>query len=317
MMGNFDDLAIFVSVAQAGSFVGAAKALSLPTSTVSRRVAALESRLNTQLIRRTTRAISLTEDGRALAERCAPAFGEIEAASATLTDNGGRLRGPFRVTVPFYVCPDTFGSWLLEFAAAHPGLVLDLRLTNVEPDLVEDGIDLSFQVGPLRSQRHIARRLWPIRYVLCAARHVLENRSDLARFDHPRELAEVPCVVTPPLVTWRFGRSGQEDCTIAPRLIAASSDDWTVGAAAVKRGMGLGYLPEALVGDSLGRELLEVDLDGWQPIPRELFAVYSASRQLSPKVRAAIAFALEGRNVHASRSNRFNRDLAYESAGST
>ncbi|WP_413992883.1 LysR substrate-binding domain-containing protein [Labrys okinawensis] len=72
---------------------------------------------------------------------------------------------------------------------------------------------------------------------------------------------------------------------------------------AVKRGMGLGYLPDALVGGALGRELVEIDLDGWRPSPRDLLAVYAASRQLSSKIRAAIEFALKGRTVHGSRSN--------------
>lgn len=308
MTSNFDDLAMFVNVARAGSFVGAAKAMSLPTSTVSRKIAALEARLNTQLIRRTTRAISLTDDGRALADRCAPAFGEIEAASAALTESGGDLRGSFRITVPFYVCPDMFGSWLLEFAASHPKLVLELRLTNAEPDLVEEGIDLSFQVGPLRDQRHVARRLWPVRYVLCASRDLVANHPDLATISHPRDLADHPCIVTPPLDTWRFERAGRDNFTMAPRLIAASSDDWAVGTAAVKRGMGIGYLPDALVGDALGDRLVEIDLGGWRPISRELFAVYPVSRQLSPKVRAAIEFALKGRSVHGSRDER--ADLA-------
>jgi DNA-binding transcriptional LysR family regulator len=298
MNDSFDDLAIFVRVANAGSFVGAAKALSLPTSTVSRRVASLESRLKTQLIRRTTRAVSLTEDGRALAERCGPAFGEIEAASAALTDSSGKLRGMFRVTVPFYVCPNMFGTWLLEFAASHPDLVLDLRLTNAEPDLVEAGIDLSFQVGPLRDQPHVARRLWPVRYVLCAARTMMKSHPGLATVSHPQDLADYPCIVTPPLETWRFERAGRDDFTLAPRLLAASSDDWAVGTAAVKRGMGIGYLPEALVGDALSTELFEINLNGWRAMSRDLFAVYPASRQLSPKVRAAIDFALQGRSTH-------------------
>ena len=194
-----------------------------------------------------------------------------------------------------------FGSWLLEFAASHPGLVLDLRLTNVEPDLVEDGIDLSFQVGPLKDQRHVARRLWPIRYLLCAARSLIERHPELLAIDHPRALAEFPWVITPPLETWRFGRHDRDDVTVAPRTVAASCDDWAVGAAGIKRGMGLGYLPEAMAGDALGRELVEIDMDGWRPTTRELFAVYPASRQLSPKVRAAIEFALKGRSVHGSR----------------
>lgn len=71
-----------------------------------------------------------------------------------------------------------------------------------------------------------------------------------------------------------------------------------MGAAAVKRGMGIGYLPDALVGEAIGKELVEIDIESWRPIDRELFAVYPASRQLSPKVRAAIDFALKGRDIH-------------------
>lgn len=298
MNGGYDDVAVFVRVAQAGSFVGAAKALSLPTSTISRRIAALEERLKTQLLRRTTRAVSLTDDGRAFAERCGPAISEIEAASAALTDNNGELRGALRVTVPAYVCPEMSGKWLLEFAAAHRGLALDLRLTNAEPDLIEEGIDLSFQVGPLRDQPHIARRLWSFRYVLCARRELLETYPELSSVRHPRDLSQFPCVVTPPLDTWRFFHRTDGETDFAPRTAATSTDDWAIGTAAVKRGMGLGYLPDALVSQSLGVDLVEIDLGGWRPIDRELFAVYPASRQLSPKVRAAIDFALKGREIH-------------------
>jgi DNA-binding transcriptional LysR family regulator len=298
MPGGLDDIAIFVRVAQAGAFVGAAKALSMPTSTISRRVAALEARLKTPLLRRTTRAVSLTDDGRAFAERCAPAIAEIEAASAALADGEGKPRGTLRVTAPAYVCPEMFGGWLLEFAAAHPGLVLDLRLTNGEPDLIEEGVDLSFQVGPLREQRHIARRLWSFRYVLCAHRGLVGAYPTLPHLRHPRELARLPCVVTPPLETWRFIHPEDGEAAVAPLAIAASTDDWALGASAVKRGMGVGYLPDALAGEALGAELMEIKLGGWRPIDRELFAVYPASRQLSPKVRALIDFALEGRKVH-------------------
>ena len=202
------------------------------------------------------------------------------------------------MTVPAYVCPNLFGTWLLEFAAAHPELALDLRLTNAEPDLVEEGIDLSFQVGPLRDQRHVARRLWSFRYVLCAGRQLLRAHPKLKHIKHPRDLAKFPCIVTPPLDSWRFVHPEDGEAAFGPRAIAASTDDWAVGTAAVKRGMGIGYLPDALVDEALGPELVEIGIDGWRPIDRELFAVYPASRQLSPKVRAAIDFALKGREVH-------------------
>jgi DNA-binding transcriptional LysR family regulator len=307
-MNALDDAAIFIAVARAGSFVGAAKALSLPTSTISRRVAALEDRLKTQLLRRTTRAVSLTDDGRAFAERCGPAVTEIEAAYATLMDSDGELRGSLRIAIPSHICPEMFGSWLLEFAAANPKLALDLRLTNKEPDLIEDGIDLSFQVGPLRDQGHIARRLWSFRYVLCAHRKFLECNPGLLDVCHPRDLAEIPSVVIPPLVTWTFVRADDEETAITPRFVAASMGNLPVGVAAVKRGMGLGYLPEAMIRKSLGDDLIEIDLAGWRPLNRELFAVYPASRQLSPKVRAVIDYALNGRKVEGQEA--LERDAA-------
>jgi DNA-binding transcriptional LysR family regulator len=76
------------------------------------------------------------------------------------------------------------------------------------------------------------------------------------------------------------------------------SDDWRVGTSAVRMGMGIGYLPDVLVEADLGEDLVALDLEGWRPAPRDLYAVYPASRQLSPKVRAVIDFALSGRVVH-------------------
>ncbi|MDB5367205.1 MAG: LysR family transcriptional regulator, partial [Rhodospirillales bacterium] len=217
---GFDDVAIFVRVAREGSFVGAARALGLPTSTISRRIAALEARLKVQLLRRTTRAVSLTDDGCAFAERCGVAFDEIATAADRLGDTGERLRGTLRITAPLFVCPDTFGPSLLAFAAHHPELVMDLRFTNAAPDLVEDGVDLAFQLGPLRDGRHVARKLWTVPHVVCASAALLEQRPALARLTHPRQLADHPCVVTPPLRSWGFERDGQET-SVTPRTIGA------------------------------------------------------------------------------------------------
>lgn len=272
--------------------------MGVPPSTVSRRIAALESALGTALILRTTRRFALTDDGRAFAERCRGALEEIEAATSAIENRDGELKGTLRVSAPAYVCPDILGSWLLEFAAGHPALSIDLRLTNREPDLVEEGIDLSFQVGPLRDQRHIARRLWTFPYRLCGAAKFLAAHPGLRDLRHPRDLAGYPCVVTPPLESWRFEHAGLGDFTFVPANPVVATDDWRVGTSAVRMGMGLGYLPDALVEADLGNGLVEIDLSGWQPVARDLFVVYPALRQLSRKVRAAIDFALSGRAAH-------------------
>ncbi|HWU81383.1 MAG TPA: LysR family transcriptional regulator [Caulobacter sp.] len=243
-MLGYDDVAIFLRVAREGSFVAAARGLGLPTSSVSRRVAALEARLNTQLLRRTTRAVGLTDDGRAFADRCAAAMDEIEAATRGLDLCNARLSGRLTVTAPYHVCNEDFAPHLLDFAAAHPDLIMDLRLTNGAPDLIEEGVDVAFQLAPLPDGRHVARKLWAAPYGVFASQVFLDRHPEAVGLDHPRRLARLPAIATPPINGWRFG----ETFTFGPRALGATVDDLSLGALAVRRGLGVGYLPKGLAG---------------------------------------------------------------------
>jgi|GEM_PF-6634823 len=112
---DYNDLAVFLRVAREGSFAAAAQRLAMPTSTVSRRVAALEAQLGVQLLRRTTRAVSLTDDGQAYAKRCAGFMEEINAATGALLDRGGQvLRGTLRVRYLFWLALNSsdHGFWI-------------------------------------------------------------------------------------------------------------------------------------------------------------------------------------------------------------
>lgn len=294
---SLDEIDTFLAVARAGSFVGAARETGAPVSTVSRRVAALERRLGVQLLKRSTRALALTSDGEAFADRCGAAMSEIQASVSALQDRAPELRGPLRVTAPQYACNAEFGPLLLDFASRHPLLELDLRLTNGTPDLIDDNIDLAFQLTPLPDGRHVAKRLWTIAYVLCAS-PALIDRLGIGRFEHPRELKSVPCVWTPPINTWRFEHPTSGELSISPRTSGARVDDLGLGLHAVLAGLGFGYLPRGLVEAHLGAGIREVTIEGWRPMPRELYALYPPSRQLSPKVRALIDFALAARAAH-------------------
>ena len=295
-MLGYDDVAIFLRVAREGSFVAAAQALGLPTSTVSRRVSALEDRFKTQLLRRTTRAVSLTDDGRAFVDRAAAAMDELEAAARGLDVCASRLSGKLTVTAPHHVCNEEFAPHLLAFAAKHPDLVMDLRLTNGSPDLVEEGIDVAFQLAPLPEGRHVARKLWTAPYGLWASRDFLSKHPEAAGLDHPKRLARLPAVVTPPILAWRFAHASGETLAVAPRTIGASVDDLSLGALAASQGLGVAYLPKGLAGRF--PELVELSLGDWRVEDRELYALYPATRQLSPKVRAVIDHALAARAAH-------------------
>lgn len=295
-MISLDDIGAFLAVVRAGSFIGAARETATPVSTLSRRVAALEQRLKTQLLKRSTRSLTLTDDGKGFADRCGAAMAEIAAASAALCDRAATLRGPLRVTAPQYACNEEFGPLLLDFAARHPELELDLRLTNGTPDLIEENVDLAFQLSPLPESSHMARHLWTIPYILCASPAFLGRRSGLLR--HPRDLAGEPCVVTAPIVTWRFDHPAEGKAAVSPRALGARVDDLALGAQAVRAGLGYGFLPRGLIEKDLGKTLEEIAVNGWRAEPRELYALYPQSRQLSPKVRALIDFALAARAAH-------------------
>ena len=164
-----------------------------------------------------------------------------------------------------------------------PNLVMDLRLTNATPDLVEEGIDVAFQLGPLRDGRYVARRLWPVPYVLCASRDLVARRPALLQMTHPRQLTAQPCVFTPPIQVWRFEQPDGSEFTFTPKMLGATVDDLALGATAVRRSLGVGYLPYGLVSGAVGQALIQLDIADWRPQARELFAVYPASHQLSPK----------------------------------
>lgn len=289
----YDDLAVFVAIAREGSFRGAAKRLELPVSSVSRRLAGLEARLRTPLLRRTTRAVSLTAEGEVLFSRCLAAFGEIDMAREAVQSDGDVLRGRIAVTAPPIVCTGRWALFLLRFAEAHPELALDLRLTNAEPDLVEEGIDVSFQLGPLRDSGHMARRLWAVRSVLCAGRTLVDRMPELLDLDHPESLADVPAVVIASLGTWIFEKAGKM-VSFNPKRVGASVSEIELGGIAIARGLGVSYVPEGLVHERLGKEVVPLPLGGWRPVARDLYAVYLASRQLNPKVRALIDYVVSG-----------------------
>lgn len=225
---SLDEIDAFLAVARAGSFVAAAREGRTPVSTLSRRVAALERRLGVQLLKRSTRALALTDDGRGFADRCSAAMAEIAAASNALCDRATTLRGPLRVTAPQYACNQEFGPMLLDFAARHPELELDLRLTNGTPDMIEDKIDLAFHLTPLPESTHVARRLWTIRYALCASPAFISRRNRTLR--HPRDLASEPCVITAPITTWHFEHPAQGQAAVSPRTLGARVDDLGLGA---------------------------------------------------------------------------------------
>ncbi|MEM9069279.1 MAG: LysR family transcriptional regulator, partial [Myxococcota bacterium] len=158
MNERVDGLEVFVEVASTGSFTSAASQLGVTRSAVSKTIARLERRLGVRLVQRTTRRQSLTEEGRTYYETCMRVLAELEAVEASLDARRGVVRGTLRVTVPMVFGRHCVAPALVELAAQHPSLAIDLSFSDRVVDLVDDGFDLAVRIGPVPDSASLSMR---------------------------------------------------------------------------------------------------------------------------------------------------------------
>ncbi len=290
-MISFDDLALFARVANKQSFAGAAKQVGISTSTVSRRIAQLEEQLGAQLLYRTSRNITLTPAGKVYLDRCSPGLTALSEAIENFDSDDSALRGMLRVTCPAFLGHAWLGPWIVDFLQSHPDLTLDLRLSNSLLDLVEEGIDVAFRLGPLETSALIARKLWTVSYVLCAHERIAGHAEQRIAGEGLAALRELPCVVTSSRVSWRFVRDGGISKWVSPRPVI-EVDDLRIAGHAARQGLGIGCMPTLLMDETMG-EARALDLGPWRLASRTVYAVYPPSRQLSAKVQGLVGYVAE------------------------
>jgi DNA-binding transcriptional LysR family regulator len=242
---DLNQVSAFVRVMEAGSFTAAARALGLPTSSVSRRVSALETALGVRLVQRGTRKLVLTEAGRLYFERARAALAGLADVSAAVTDMSREIAGPIRFTTG----GDNTGmmaSLLAEFLARYPKVQLDVVLTPRRVDLVAEGFDLALRAGPLVDSSLVVRRLGRSDHALFASpaylkkagrpkrvRDLTRHRFVLLREPGERQLLSLN------------GPDGEETAQIQGPLIV---NEMTFAVDAVLAGVGVGLIPEAYFG---------------------------------------------------------------------
>jgi DNA-binding transcriptional LysR family regulator len=279
----------FVRVVEAGSFSAVARETGLSQPSVSRQVAALEQHLGCLLIQRTTRRLTLTEDGRAFHEQARRAIEAVAEAEAAVGRRRGRATGTLRLA-----CAEVLGRLhilprLPRFLERHPDVAVDLVLSDGFTDLVEEGIDLAVRVGVLEDPALIARRIGLTRRVVVATPDYLVRRGTPAT---PHDLAAHDCILYSRLVTgasWPFdGPEGPLGVPVRGRLRVSTTE---AVRAAVLQGLGIGMVP---VWHFVDREVeegrVEVLLRAWEPRPHPIHAVWPTRRFLAPKVRAMVDF---------------------------
>ena len=282
----------FVRSVDGGGFSAAARELGLTPSALSKLVTRLEDRLGARLLQRTTRRLQLTPEGEAFYVRSRRILADMDEAEAEVVEAGVRPTGLLRLH-----CGSAFGMHQLApaiplFLERHPGVELDITISDEPLVGLGEGVDLAIRIGPLDESSMVARRICNLERVICAAPSYLE-RCGAPRT--PDDLHQHNCLwITslPVLRRWPFDTDdGIRVVHIDGNVVANNAE--TVLQLAMA-GVGITRLTDVIVGDAIRRGELVPILSDWhhvEPVP--LYATYPSGRNLSPKIRAMVDFLVE------------------------
>lgn len=287
-MDRIDAMRAFVSVVNEGSFTRAAERLEMSPQLVSKYVPQLETHLGVRLLNRTTRKIHLTEAGTQYHQRAQQVLNDIDDMENQLDDLHTQAQGLLRISAPVSFAIRHMAPLLSEFQTAHPGVGIDLQLNDRKVDIVEEGFDIALRIGHLKSSSLIAKRLAPVRLVLCASPAYLEQHGTPRR---PEDLANhrylrysyMDIDAGPPAQKWLHG-SGRGT---RGEMVSNNGDVLVESAVA---GAGIALQPTFIAGAAIKEGKLKMLLPEYEPEPMALYAVYAHRQLLASKVRSFIDF---------------------------
>jgi DNA-binding transcriptional LysR family regulator len=280
---------LFARVAELRSFRGAADALGVPRSTVSRRINELERALGTRLLRRTTRRVELTSAGKTYLRACSPALATILEAGRALSTSAEETAGRLRVTAPVTLGEGFLGDVVAECLARHPQMSIELVLTDRQVELEAEKFDLAFRSGTLKDTSLVAHELGRAQPRCFAAREYLRDRGTPRT---PRDLLRHDCILFTPMAPrgrWTFRSRGRTvEVPVRGRLIVNSIP---LALDAAMQGFGIVRAPGALVVEGqAAKQLVEV-LDTYAPPPRPAYAVHPSGGRATPAARVFLEIA--------------------------
>lgn len=296
-MQDLNDMVLFAEVAERGGFAAAGRALGVPKSRLSRRVAELEGRLGVQLLQRSTRSLSLTPAGALYLRHCAGLRDAAQAAAEAVAQVQTAPRGLVRISCPVTLAHSSVGPLLPTFLARHPQVRIEMRVLNRPVDLIEEGIDIALRVRPAieDSATLAARNFGASRGLLVAAPALLRRQGPVRT---PAELGRLDTVAMESndgRASWKlFGPDGATHRhEHRPRCVA---DDLLTLHFAVLGGTGAAVLPDYMCRDDLQAGRLVEVLPGWGPAAGIVHAMYPPRRALVPAVRLLLDFFAEHLN---------------------
>ncbi len=288
-MDRFDEMQTFVRVVDSGGISAAAEKMVIAKSAVSRRLQDLENRLGVELLRRTTRRMTLTEEGRQFYERCVRILDEVAEVENNLINEQHQVQGLVRMAVPL-----SLPLWPLlgEFLQRHPGVRLDLDLEDRYIDILREGMDLTIRIGQLNDSSLIARRLAPVRTVLCASPSYLERYGEPQTPEQLNEHIGLSYAHLSEQRQWTFSdRAGKEHTAQPDIRMRANNGD--VLLQATLDGLGIAVMPLFICYRELAAGRLRKLLPDFPTEESAAYALYPSRRHLPQRVRLLVDFLVE------------------------
>lgn len=291
-MKHLDELLTFLTVANLKSFSKAARALNMPTTTISRKINALEEELGAKLFERTTRSLSITEVGRSILPKAELVSKTILELKEDVESHSGVPSGSLKITIPATKIQQ-LAPLFAEFLSLYPDVRITFDCSSRNKDVIAQGYDFAFRYGPLSNSSLIAIPLSRMKYVAVANKTLIAKKPKL---NHPSDLAYWPCIrnhIDGLELLWNFVYDGNPYALDTKAKIL--SDDILASRQLALNGVGVAYLPNTVVQEQIDQGQL-IDLcPTWMPIGRDLYLMHADKKLLPPKSTAFIRFIRENR----------------------
>lgn len=283
-MFNWEGVNEFVAVAETESFTAAARQLEISTAQVSRQVSALESRLATKLLHRTTRKVSVTEAGTIYYQHCRQVLNGLEAAENAISDMQSKPTGKLKVTAPVTYGEATIAPLINNFLLRYPELDIEMNLSNQKMDLIDEGYDLAIRQGNLGDSTMMAKRLATRTFYVCASPAYLAANDVPMR---PSDLEKHNCLQSMNDY-WHFEKKGKPINLRLHGNLRSNSGHVLLDAAL--KGIGVVQLPGDYVCGPIENGDLTILLEDYRAPDQGVWALYPHNRHLSPKVRMLLDY---------------------------
>lgn len=289
-MDRLDAMRTFVRVAQAGSLAAVAAELNVARSVVTRQVAALESRLGTKLLARSTRRVALTSAGAVYLEKCQAILDQVAEAEAEAADDRAQPRGHIRLTMPLSLGVRHLMPIVEDFVARHPQVTVDIDFNDRRVDIVEAGLDLSIRIANDLDPSSVARKISVCRSVVAAAPDYLARHGEPSE---PGDLIEHDCLTFVPnfRAAWPFIVDDEVRWFPVRSRLRANNGDALLEAAV--RGHGVTYLPTFIANREIAAGRLRVLLRDHLPLWHDIHVILAGGRYVPHRVRALVDYLAE------------------------